>query len=238
MKDQVMVYYHSFAPCRPAQHHEQGRRLLRQALWEEYRIELTEEMITRTANGKPCFKELPIFFNISHCSGMAVCALSDVPVGVDVESGRRVTDSLICKVLSPWERTYVKEQDSMERFLELWTLKESWLKMTGDGLRVPLDTVSFRFREPEAEKELPATSDRAKGFAEITDEMAGAGTQDRIERKRTPDQISCSRPGHFGQWKLDGSHILALCTREQCSFAFKGEISEGSRTKISQIIDG
>ena len=33
------------------------------------------------------------------------------------------------------------------RFYALWTLKESWLKATGEGLAGGLDRVSFRFDE-------------------------------------------------------------------------------------------
>lgn len=195
MKNRVVIYCRRFEPCRAVQQHRHGRRLLEQALKEEYQIDFTEDMITFMANGKPCFKELPIFFNISHCNSMAVCALADVPVGVDVETGRRVKDSLVRRVLNSWEQAYVKEQpESMDRFPELWTLKESFIKMTGEGLRIPLNTVNFRLRESIEDGEV--ISEGARLW-------------------RSSNRISCSRPGYFMQWKLDGGYVLSLCTKEE-----------------------
>ena len=221
MKNHVVIYCRRFEPCRAAQQHWHGRRLLAQALKEEYQIDFTEDMIALMANGKPCFKELPIFFNISHCSGMAVCALADVPVGVDVETGRRVKDSIMHRVLSPWEQAYVKEQvyvkeqpESVERFLELWTLKESFIKMTGEGLRIPLDTVDFRLRESiEAGK---AVAEDGSAVAE-----EGSAVAEGARLWRSPDRISCSRPGYFMQWKLDGGYVLSLCTKEEREVSVK-----------------
>lgn len=227
MKNRVVIYCRRFEPCRAAQQHWYGRRLLAQALKEEYQIDFTEDMIALMANGKPCFKELPIFFNISHCSGMAVCALADVPVGVDVETGRRVKDSIMHRVLSLWEQAYVKEQvhvkeqayvkeqvyvkeqpESVDRFLELWTLKESFIKMTGEGLRIPLDTVDFRLRESiEAGK---AVAEDGSATAE-----EGSAVAEGARLWRSSDRISCSRPGYFMQWKLDGEYVLSLCTEEE-----------------------
>ena len=207
MKNHVVIYCRRIEPCGAAQQHWHGRRLLAQALKEEYQIDFAEDMIALMANGKPCFKELPIFFNISHCSGMAVCALADVPVGVDVETGRRVKDSIMRRVLSPWEQAYVKEQihvkeqpESVERFLELWTLKESFIKMTGEGLRIPLDTVDFWLRESIE---------------------AGKAVAEGARLWRSPDRISCSRPGYFMQWKLDGGYVLSLCTEEEREVSVK-----------------
>lgn len=235
MKNRVVIYCRRFKPCKAAQQHWHGRRLLAQALKEEYQIDFTEDMITLMANGKPCFKELPIFFNISHCSGMAVCALADVPVGVDVETGRRVKDSIMHRVLSPWEQAYVKEQvhvkeqanvkeqpESVDRFLELWTLKESFIKMTGEGLRIPLDTVDFRLRESiEAGKAVAEDGSAAaeEGSAVAEDGSAtaeeGSAVAEGARLWRSSNRISCSRPGYFMQWKLDGGYVLSLCTKEE-----------------------
>lgn len=234
MKNHVVIYCRRIEPCGAAQQHWHSRRLLAQALKEEYQIDFTEDMIALMANGKPCFKELPIFFNISHCSGMAVCALADVPVGVDVETGRRVKDSIMRRVLSPWEQAYVKEQvhvkeqanvkeqpESVDRFLELWTLKESFIKMTGEGLRIPLDTVNFRFRESiEAGK---AVAEAGKAVAEAGKVAAeeGSAVAEGAGLWRSSDRISCSRPGYFMQWKLDGGYVLSLCTEEEREVSVK-----------------
>ena len=77
-------------------------------------------------------------FNLSHSGGMVLCAAADAPVGCDIE---RVSDAhfeIMKRVFSPREREYVLEpQDAAgrnRRFFRLWTMKESYLKMTGEGL--------------------------------------------------------------------------------------------------------
>ena len=45
--------------------------------------------------------------------------------------------------------------EGTKRFLHLWTLKESYVKMTGEGIRMPLNTIDFA---------LGVVSDRQKPF--------------------------------------------------------------------------
>ena len=79
-------------------------------------------------------------FNISHSGEIVLFAMADGPVGCDIE---RVTDAhfeIMKRVFSLREREYIlKPQDVADRnrrFFRLWTMKESYLKMTGEGLSV------------------------------------------------------------------------------------------------------
>lgn len=173
--------------------HLLGRTLLKQALINECKVEFSEDMIEVKENGKPVLKGLPICFNISHCKGMVVCALSDCPVGVDVEKERRISKSLVRKTCNDWEKSYILNHDYIKSFLELWTLKESWMKMTGVGMRIPFDTVNFRFLG--LEKELP--------------EPEAAGSW------RMPEEIRCNRGGEFWQIKLNKDYILSVCSEKE-----------------------
>ena len=51
-------------------------------------------------NEKPYFPDNEVFFSLAHCGDYAVCAVSDVPVGVDIElpRGRRLKP---CKAVFP-----------------------------------------------------------------------------------------------------------------------------------------
>ncbi len=43
------------------------------------------------------------------------------------------------------------EGKKWERFFQIWTLKESYLKMTGEGLGIPLKEVSFSIQQEGGE---------------------------------------------------------------------------------------
>jgi 4'-phosphopantetheinyl transferase len=89
-------------------------------------------------------------FNLSHTRGLiaiAVCLERDV--GVDVEWRlRRGSDllTLADRFFSPVEADAVRRepiQRRADRFFEIWTLKESYIKARGMGLALPLDKFAF-----------------------------------------------------------------------------------------------
>ena len=74
-------------------------------------------------------------FSISHCKNAIAVALSDRPVGVDVESFRHAEGALLRRTMNPEEQTQVREaEDPAEAFTRLWTKKEAVLKLRGTGL--------------------------------------------------------------------------------------------------------
>lgn len=79
---------------------------------------------------------------MSHCRTAVACAVAKRSIGVDIESLRSFNDSLAHHVLSHDEYLMVKTSPSPQReFVQLWTMKESRLKMTGTGLRTDIKTV-------------------------------------------------------------------------------------------------
>lgn len=88
--------------------------------------------------GKPYFENYPeIFFSISHSGCMAVCAFSDAEVGCDIEEIKKADLSIAERFFAKREREYTKAQggkEQAERFFRIWTLKESLIKATGEGL--------------------------------------------------------------------------------------------------------
>ena len=90
--------------------HELGRQtcaaaylLLCEALRKEYGI--TEKPVFEYGeHGKPVISGHPdIHFNMSHCREAAICVVSDQPVGVDIESIHRYSESLALYVMSDKE---------------------------------------------------------------------------------------------------------------------------------------
>ena len=109
--------------------------LLKQALQEEEAI--TENPIFEYGeHGKPFIVGHPeLHFSLSHCKEAAVCVLSHKPVGVDVESIGRYRDSVARYAMNDDEMSQILHSDHPEvEFTRLWTMKESLLKMTGEGI--------------------------------------------------------------------------------------------------------
>ena len=90
---------------------------------------------TTSLYGKPLFVNNPdIHFNISHAGNYIVCAFDDRPVGIDVEHIKSVNLKITERFFSTNKKKYVMEKDSINRFYEVWTKKESRIKWEGKGL--------------------------------------------------------------------------------------------------------
>ena len=111
----------------------------------------------------------PVRFNLSHTDGLIVCLVSrDRDVGVDVEHLERASRwvDLADRYFAPREVAALRRVTAAgrpTRFLEYWTLKESYIKARGLGLAIPLADFSF---------DLPArsTDDIAIRFAPAIDD--------------------------------------------------------------------
>ncbi|MCR4604420.1 MAG: 4'-phosphopantetheinyl transferase superfamily protein [Eubacterium sp.] len=93
------------------------------------------EEIQVTKEGKPYVNGC--FFNISHAGEIAVSAVSDKQVGVDVEKPREFGESLIKKAFTQAEINYVEARNSdlsQSLYTKLWTVKESVMKWLGTGI--------------------------------------------------------------------------------------------------------
>ncbi len=110
--------------------------LLKYALYTEHGIDLTGDFAFN-AYGKPYLPASPhVHFNLSHCACAAACAISSFPIGIDVETIRPVEDKLLRFVADDMEYAQVQAAaDKARAFFQLWTAKESLLKLQGTGLR-------------------------------------------------------------------------------------------------------
>lgn len=100
----------------------------------------------RTQAGRPYLvgpRVVPVEWNLSHAGGLVVCAIAAHPVGVDVEPRARGVELVgtAAKMFSPAENAELAllEPDARaDRAVELWTLKEAYLKARGGGISVRL----------------------------------------------------------------------------------------------------
>lgn len=120
--------------------------LLCQGLREEHGI--TEPPIFAYGeHGKPMIVDHPdIHFNMSHCREAVICMLSNKPIGVDVETIHRYSESLARYTMSDEEMEQILQSDNPALvFTRLWTMKEAVLKLSGHGLTDNLKPVLSQF---------------------------------------------------------------------------------------------
>lgn len=80
--------------------------------------------IIREEGKKPRFDTEKAYFNLSHSHGVIMLGISHTPIGVDIEKIRDIDFSKF---------TFIDAED-VEDFFEKWTERESYLKLTGEGL--------------------------------------------------------------------------------------------------------
>lgn len=104
-------------------------------------------------NGKPFFPEFPgIYFNLSHSGSIAAAVISDREIGCDVEEIKNADLRIADRFFNPSERDVIfsaptsKEKEKL--FFRFWTLKESFMKITGLGMQLPLSSFSISLEEP------------------------------------------------------------------------------------------
>ena len=109
--------------------------LLWDGLSREYGVE-DAPVFDFGSHGKPVLRGHPgLHFNLSHCGNAVLCALDRRPVGADIEMIRRKNLEHLLPVFSETERASIEQAASPEIcFTRLWTRKESYLKLTGEGL--------------------------------------------------------------------------------------------------------
>lgn len=118
---------HAFVVC---------RFVAKQLIGEFFGLDPLALNFQYTERGKPYMNAPDVEFNISHSGDFALIGVSRHKIGVDIEKikSNRNFKGLAEVVLSEDEKAWVFEKNTMQRFYQLWTLKEARLKCDGDGL--------------------------------------------------------------------------------------------------------
>ena len=129
-REEALQYKHLFGQFACPKSYVMLRELLeQQGLTHPFRFE-------RNEHGKPFLAGHPeIHFNLSHCKNGIAVAVSDQPVGIDIESYREASDSLLRYTMNEEERRIIEESNNPVRtFTEYWTKKEAVFKLRGTGI--------------------------------------------------------------------------------------------------------
>jgi 4'-phosphopantetheinyl transferase len=130
-----------FLHTRDGQRWSRAREILRSLLGEYLQADPRALSFAASAHGKPELEGYPqsACFNMSHSGGVALYAVADQPVGVDVElEGRHIDVLAIAKrVLGPTStaRLSALSPEVREReFIREWVQHEAVVKCLGTGL--------------------------------------------------------------------------------------------------------
>ena len=111
---------------------------------------VSDREIIYVQNQKPCIKNSNIRFNLSHSGNMVFCAVSDKDVGCDVEQITDIDMQIAARFFFHEEYAAISAcPDSTSRndlFFRYWTLKESFMKVTGLGFKLNLDDFCIDLR--------------------------------------------------------------------------------------------
>ncbi len=131
-REQALRFRHLTGQCECAV----AYLLLYKGLQEEFNISRHPHFIIGP-HGKPTLQEHPdIHFNLSHCKKAVLCALSDRPIGADIERFRNFDEGLAHYTMNSKEYAQISLAENPSiRFTELWTAKEAVVKCSGRGLQ-------------------------------------------------------------------------------------------------------
>ena len=103
-------------------------------------------------HGAP-YLEVGPYFSISHCKQGIVVAVSETPIGIDIEAIRPLNEGLVQKAMNPQEQAQIAAAANPEQeFIRLWTRKEAYVKMLGTGIisdmhQILQDTEALQWHE-------------------------------------------------------------------------------------------
>ena len=90
-----------------------------------------------------------IYFNLSHSGKMVLCAISDMEVGADIEYIDPEIDLDIAKnyFFNTEYESIMKSENPSDEFFKYWVLKESYMKYTGLGMNLSLNSFEIMIND-------------------------------------------------------------------------------------------
>jgi 4'-phosphopantetheinyl transferase len=127
-----------------------NRANLRLILAKYLRINPQEIVFNYSDKGKPSLNfnihSQKIYFNLSHKNNYTVYGIGQCNLGIDLEKidDKVKIENIAKRFFCPEEYQYLtklKKEDKFSYFFTLWTIKEAYLKLIGQGLSGGLDSI-------------------------------------------------------------------------------------------------
>lgn len=96
----------------------------------------SDSVILKNSHGKPYLRDYPdVHFSLSHSGDYAMCAISDSPIGCDIQKISDTRPQVARRFFTQAEQLYLQgSEDPQVEFTRIWTRKESYVKMKGLGI--------------------------------------------------------------------------------------------------------
>jgi len=127
--------------------------------------------ISRTKQSKPYLEHYPeLCFNLSHTGDHLLFALTNkAQLGVDIEVCKRRVNlaGLVDKCFAEQERTHwaqLPEIEKVQAFYSFWTKKEAFVKATGHGISLGLNTCVVNPQSPSMFLSVPEICGKASDW--------------------------------------------------------------------------
>ncbi len=122
-------------------------------------------------HGKPYLADADVFFSLSHSGDFAVCAVSNREAGCDVEKIAAANIQVAKRFFCGTEYEDIASQPTQkardDMFYRYWTLKESFIKATGLGMKLSLN--SFQIVRGSGISVVQSVDGRDYRFAEFNE---------------------------------------------------------------------
>ncbi|MBR6452064.1 MAG: 4'-phosphopantetheinyl transferase superfamily protein [Lachnospiraceae bacterium] len=84
--------------------------------------------------------------SLSHAGEAVAVAIDRFPVGVDLETVRPCKEQIVNRFFTQTEQKYIhRAMDRDLAFTQIWTLKESFVKATGEGLSLGIESFGIEW---------------------------------------------------------------------------------------------
>lgn len=123
-----------------------GAGILLKKVFDIYGVDVSS--IQKDLHGKPVVDGF--HFNLSHTDGLVVCTVGDQSVGCDAERMGKAPRGIAERFFSEREKEHLHSCVTSydETFFRMWTMKESYIKMTGEGMHLPMNRFEICFEDP------------------------------------------------------------------------------------------
>lgn len=127
--------------------------LIKKAL-KDLNINEADVTYDKAIDGKPYFSNIEnLYYNLSHSGDYVVLAMSDTNVGIDIQKIEPKIKNVAKRFFTDEENQYLNSLDGEERifaFYKIWSVKESYIKYTGRGLRQELSSFNVSLNDDYA----------------------------------------------------------------------------------------